>query len=687
MSLLTPWFLLGIALIGGPIVAHLIRRATRERLRFSALRFLDDSPPRLDRRNRVQNPWLLALRCLIVAVLALGFARPFLRQDTPAPNSPSPARHVVAVLDDSASMRRAGLWAAAREKVLSLVAALKPADQFVLLAAGDRVHELISSSQWLATTSADRLGLVRATLDAHSPGWGPTPLDSAAEAALSRWEDMTESNDGSVHRELVIVSDFTAGARISGLANLAWPENAEVLLEQVSPTASANASLHWLGWTDPAQLKVSARVRVSRSFDAPEAYRLQWHDARTGKALGEPEAFTLLPGASEVRLVALPQNAPAALRLELEGDTQDFDNRLTLVRAEPRELAITYLGSEAANDPQHARFYLERAVAGWREPHVKVQSELSRGSDASGIIVVTSPLNDMQLAEVRSRLEAGAFVLALLGNDQGVSSVAGLAGETGWSVKTPERTDAMFGQLDFQHPLFAPFADPLYSDFTRIRFWQPRSIALPQNSKAAIVARFDDGSPAVLEVAVGRGRLVVWGGDWSPAASQWVLSSKFVPWLQALAERASGGVSRPAIAEIGDAARLLDGSAASEWRRLDTPTAAKPRTELPAEPGWYELNENGARRNVALLVPAAESQTQVLPLDTWEQLGIPLKVSSDRRDSTAARAQATTNAVALEARQQIWRSLLWVGVALLAVESLASFMVSRRREVEPEAAI
>ncbi len=56
MNFLSPWFLLGAALIAGPILAHLIRRATRQRVSFSAMRFLQASPPKLDRKNRIQHP-------------------------------------------------------------------------------------------------------------------------------------------------------------------------------------------------------------------------------------------------------------------------------------------------------------------------------------------------------------------------------------------------------------------------------------------------------------------------------------------------------------------------------------------------------------------------------------------------------------------------------------------------------
>jgi hypothetical protein len=260
-----------------------------------------------------------------------------------------------------------------------------------------------------------------------------------------------------------------------------------------------------------------------------------------------------------------------------------------------------------------------------------------------------------------------------------VGTAAAIAGESGWTAATPERPDAMLGQLDFQHPLFAPFADPLYSDFTRIRFWQPRSVRLPADSKAVVVARFEEGSPAVVEAPVGRGRLVVWGGSWSPKASQWVLSSKFVPWLQALAERAAGGVGRPTIAEVGEAARI-GGNDATTWRRLDAVQVAISSPEAPAAPGLYEVTQNGQPREVALLVPAVESETQPLALDTWEQLGVPLQTDASAAKADAvANAPPSTNSAALESRQQMWRWLLWFAVALLAIESVASFVVSRRR--------
>ena len=80
MSFLAPFFLVGGLAIAGPVIFHLIRRATREKTLFSSLMFLLPSPPRLSKRHRLEHILLLILRCLALALLAFGFARPFLRQ-------------------------------------------------------------------------------------------------------------------------------------------------------------------------------------------------------------------------------------------------------------------------------------------------------------------------------------------------------------------------------------------------------------------------------------------------------------------------------------------------------------------------------------------------------------------------------------------------------------------------------
>src|SRR5882724_5138806 len=110
MSFLAPLFLTGAAAIAVPVIFHLIRRTTREQTLFSSLLFLLPTPPRVTRRSRFENLLLLALRCFVMCLLALGFSMPFFKKQMNNDPVSGSARRIVILVDTSASMRRANLW-------------------------------------------------------------------------------------------------------------------------------------------------------------------------------------------------------------------------------------------------------------------------------------------------------------------------------------------------------------------------------------------------------------------------------------------------------------------------------------------------------------------------------------------------------------------------------------------------
>lgn len=80
MSLLLPLGLAALAALIVPIVVHLIRRPEQDVIDFAALRWLGErARPR--RRLRFDDPWLLLLRLLLLAAIALLIAQPVLERD------------------------------------------------------------------------------------------------------------------------------------------------------------------------------------------------------------------------------------------------------------------------------------------------------------------------------------------------------------------------------------------------------------------------------------------------------------------------------------------------------------------------------------------------------------------------------------------------------------------------------
>src|ERR1044071_3694692 len=99
MSFLAPFFLAGALAVAAPVIFHLIRRTTRERTVFSSLMFLLPTPPRLTRRSRLEHWLLLLLRCLALALLAFGFARPFVKQSAADDIAGNAAKRVAVLVD------------------------------------------------------------------------------------------------------------------------------------------------------------------------------------------------------------------------------------------------------------------------------------------------------------------------------------------------------------------------------------------------------------------------------------------------------------------------------------------------------------------------------------------------------------------------------------------------------------
>ena len=91
MGFLTPALLAGAALVAIPIVLHLVMRRQPRELTFPALRFVQQRREANRRRMQLRHWLLLALRCLLVAGLAVALARPTLKGDRPARQGRRPA--------------------------------------------------------------------------------------------------------------------------------------------------------------------------------------------------------------------------------------------------------------------------------------------------------------------------------------------------------------------------------------------------------------------------------------------------------------------------------------------------------------------------------------------------------------------------------------------------------------------
>src|SRR6185295_7968913 len=104
MGFVTPALLAGAALIAVPIVLHLIMRREAQRIKFPALRFVQQRRNLNQHRLRLRHWLLLDLRCAIIAFLAFALARPTLRGSGAAGKEGAPMAAAL-VFDNSLRMQ------------------------------------------------------------------------------------------------------------------------------------------------------------------------------------------------------------------------------------------------------------------------------------------------------------------------------------------------------------------------------------------------------------------------------------------------------------------------------------------------------------------------------------------------------------------------------------------------------
>jgi hypothetical protein len=689
MNFLAPLFLAGTLAVVGPLLFHLIRRSVRETTPFSSLMFLRPTPPRVTRRSRLENLWLLFLRCLLIVLLALGFARPFFLQ-AHAPDAKGAGRQrVVVLLDASASMRRPGLWDAARAKAKAAMEKLDPSDECALLAFDREVRPVVTFDEWNRTAPAERRVMAIARIDSVAPTWAATTLDAALVHAAELIEETNESVDAA--HEIVLISDIAEGSRTDGLQGYDWPPGLHVTVDPVRAQNPDNASPQWMtdieeGDSDQTRL----RLRVTNAADsAREQFKLQW-GATNAPPSGSLDV-QVPPGQTRTVRPAI-ELAQAPLAIVLTGDHADFDNTIHLLQPRSADIPVLFLGDDKEDDAQGLLYYLERGLHKTALRNIRIirhrEMEAVPGQqlrDAQFLVVGNGASRDALGSARQFAVDGRMVLLPLSAGDNSATLRALFPSLEIASTEASVRDYALLSDIDFQDPLFAPFADPRFSDFTKIHFWKHRRIGGAGLAEARVVARFDDRDPAIVQVPVGKGSVLLLASTWRPVDTQLALSSKFVPMLHALLDESSDAPAQKAQYFIGEevAMPLAPGANVTVRKPDGTVIAVPPGERFTAldQPGVYTIDP-GALQFVANVAPE-ESRTAPLPLDRLASLSVPLTGRTAPRVAGAGDGKVHPDVANLEARQKLWRWLIVAAIVVGLLETLIGWKVSTRAVAAP----
>ena len=272
MSFLAPWALLLAAAAGVPLLLHLLRRRSGEKLDFPAVRYLLRMQREHSREVRLKNLLLMVLRVAIVLAIALAAARPvgWLPGVGHAPSA------VAIVLDNSLSSGAAG----AEGPMLAR-----------LSAAASGIVDASSSSDrlWLVTMDGIATGGDAGTLRGALSGL--RSLDGAGDAlgALRRAATLVKES-GIPSRRVIVLTD----AQATSWGAIAAPDDADAPITLIAPGGSLGANRAVVAVaTEPQHWDPRGTVRATVSGPDSTSWRVVLDGRTLARGTAQPGATVL----------------------------------------------------------------------------------------------------------------------------------------------------------------------------------------------------------------------------------------------------------------------------------------------------------------------------------------------------------------------------------------------------------
>jgi hypothetical protein len=237
-------------------------------------------------------------------------------------------------------------------------------------------------------------------------------------------------------------------------------------------------------------------------------------------------------------------------------------------------------------------------------------------------------------------VEAGGSLIIMAGDRVGAGAYAALFEQNVLPGRIGEPVEAgpyRFDRWVKEHPIMAPFADPLHGDLKALRF---RKIApITPAPEARVIASATGALPILVERNAGRGRCLLFAIPADNAWGEWAIHPLFLPLVHQV---------------LGYATDRLSGSG-----RVQETQAGKGAGESP---GVTALNGRAVVRNV----DSAESDVDRTSLAKLREFyGIPEPTPSTSPEQSLSEGLAAGG----ERPDEFWRAVAWALLFVLVIET------------------
>jgi hypothetical protein len=665
MGFAAPAFLGALGLLALPIWLHLLKRHRLTPLNFSSLMFFERSIESAVRRRRLEHLALLACRLALLALIVFAFARPFIRSGAPAAGPG--AELILAVVDDSASMRYAGRFDQAKAEAAAVVGG-KPA--------GARAAVATFASRFTLVVPPTRdSGPLVAGVNALRAGDGRSSFGELARGIRAFSQSQRQP------LEVHLFTDLQRTSMPAAFAELQLGPGVKLRLHPVGTQAEPNWAVESVTAPsrvlDPAKAKVEA---VVAGYNTPESARTAVLKVNGREAARQPVAIPA-GGRARVEFLGLPATygfnrcevALASSDALPDDDVFLFaaergDPRPVVVVAGPRSpRAGLFLGAalEAASP---GLWKVELAGLGAIAPELLERAAFAVLADPGSLTAETENV-------LRRYLETGGGLLAALGPATIAAGRVPVTGELVRGSRYASRGGERFlvaGAVDESNPMLARAGK-----WEGVRFYQAADIAT-QDSRP--LARLSDGSPVLMRHTAGEGRMLVFASGLDNLTNDFPSHPSFV----AFAEQAAfwlagyeGGAEQAAVDAALDLRQRTAEAIAPEVldpegkRAVSLSGAAQANSVTLDRRGFWEVRRGrGRNQMVAVNIDRRESDLTPMPPESAE-----LWQGGPPRQPPSAGGVAEAEE---ESREPLWGLLLAAALIAAAFEILMASWPLRR---------
>ncbi len=714
MAFLNPLLLFGLLAVSVPIIIHLLNRRKFQKVVWAAMRFIQTSVEKNQKRMRIEDMILLALRCLLLVLLALALARPALKNSGADFIGQSKVTAVL-ILDNSASMGMSDGTATRFEKAKQAaeqsLETMPSGSAMAVLLASDIANGVIPEPTFdlnlarkaireapLTDRASDLLPSVQRALDTLKPRLGlRKEIYLITDGQLAGWKQMTEIqkllevSQRDVRSHIVLVSEHEE-------RNLAVTD-----LRNASGLVPVNQPVRFEARVSNLGREAVSNIRVSLSTD------------------NEPpsDEFTIdsLPpgGSKSVSLFAkLRAEGFHSIVARIPEDRLPADDRRSLAVRAIKEVRVLLVDGDPGTEPRDSEtFFLRHAlipVPSSEQPNYFIKTTRLTGpefptarlDDFDAVVLANvASFADPVAKSLEQYVRRGGGLMVFLGDkittafyNEQLAGKHRLLPATLVTGRGNAEQDADFFTIQdrgLDHSIVSLWNDPNAGTLSSVRFYRAYDLmpvpfkapvdkstnaALDEAGPPQIIAKFSHGTPAIIERTYGLGRVVMFASTADTAWNDFPVRPSFVPLIHrtlgAMVQRQDEGLN----VRVGQkfvrrlASELLDKEARIFKPRQTDALLEQRRIEMVN--GWPTLQYEGTDLSGIYEVAVGDTRGAVrfaAQPDAGESSLDELSSEQKKLLSTSAHLVEWAPNISLKDQMQLARSgaEFWLPIIILAL--------------------